>query len=159
MHNVVKWPNILLQSCGVNSTRFLKYVWPFYNIMHERVKEILWIIVGEWREIHGIVYKQNGWKDVRARHTCVYPGLNRNVLAKASIFLVFKQIKQVKTEPYIHFKPFLHLICDAFFVVLCTIYRDIKLKFFIKENKSRNINRGIPFNKQRKVFSLLPYFS
>ena len=26
MHNVVKWPNIL------------KYVWPFYNIMHERVK-------------------------------------------------------------------------------------------------------------------------
>ena len=27
MHNVAKWPNILL-----------KYVWPFYNIMHERVK-------------------------------------------------------------------------------------------------------------------------
>ena len=26
-----------LKSCGVNTTRFLKYVWPFYNIMHERV--------------------------------------------------------------------------------------------------------------------------
>ena len=34
MHNVVKWPNIFLKSCGV----FLKYVWPFYNIVHERVK-------------------------------------------------------------------------------------------------------------------------
>ena len=39
MHNVVKWPNILQKSCGVNTTRFLKYVWPFYNIMHQRVKE------------------------------------------------------------------------------------------------------------------------
>ena len=35
MHNAVKWPNIL---CGVHTARFLKYVWPFYNIMHERVK-------------------------------------------------------------------------------------------------------------------------
>ena len=39
MHNVVKWPNIILKSCGVNTARFLKYVWPFYNIMHERVKK------------------------------------------------------------------------------------------------------------------------
>ena len=37
MYNVVKWPNILLKSCGVNTARFLKYVWPFYNIIHERV--------------------------------------------------------------------------------------------------------------------------
>ena len=37
MHNVVKWPNILQKSCGVNTARFLKYVRPFYNIMHERV--------------------------------------------------------------------------------------------------------------------------
>ena len=36
MHNVVKWPNILWKSCGVHTARFLKYVWPFYN-MHERV--------------------------------------------------------------------------------------------------------------------------
>ena len=28
-----------LKSCGVNTARFLKYVWPFYNIIHERVKE------------------------------------------------------------------------------------------------------------------------
>ena len=40
MHNVVKWPNILQKSCGVNTARFLKYVWPIYNIMHERVKKI-----------------------------------------------------------------------------------------------------------------------
>ena len=39
MHNVVKWPNILSKSWGVNTARFLKYVWPFYN-MHERVKVV-----------------------------------------------------------------------------------------------------------------------
>ena len=39
MHNVVKWPNILWKSCGVNTAGFLKYIWPFYNIMHERVKK------------------------------------------------------------------------------------------------------------------------
>ena len=37
MHNVVKWPNILLKSCFVNNPRFLKYVWPFYDIMYKRV--------------------------------------------------------------------------------------------------------------------------
>ena len=37
MHNVVKWPNILYKSCGVNTARVLKYVWPFYNITHEKV--------------------------------------------------------------------------------------------------------------------------
>ena len=41
MHNVVKWPNIRLYGLyGLNTARFLKYVWPFYNIMRERVKEI-----------------------------------------------------------------------------------------------------------------------
>ena len=34
---------ILTLSCimlyGVYIARFLKYVWPFYNIMHERVKD------------------------------------------------------------------------------------------------------------------------
>ena len=38
MHNVEKWPDVLYKSCGVNTARFLKYVWPFYNAMHERVK-------------------------------------------------------------------------------------------------------------------------
>ena len=37
MHNVVKWANILKKSCGVHTARILKYVWPFYNIMHERI--------------------------------------------------------------------------------------------------------------------------
>ena len=41
MHNVVKWPNILQKSCGVNTARFLKYVRPFYNIMYERVNQSL----------------------------------------------------------------------------------------------------------------------
>ena len=38
MHNVVKWPNILWKPCGIHTARFLKHVWPFYNIIHERVK-------------------------------------------------------------------------------------------------------------------------
>ena len=37
MRSVAKWSNILLKPCGVYTARFLKYVWPFYN-MHERVK-------------------------------------------------------------------------------------------------------------------------
>ena len=37
IHNVVKWPNILWKSSCVHTARFLKYVWPFYSIMHERV--------------------------------------------------------------------------------------------------------------------------
>ena len=30
-------PNILQKSCGVATARFLKYVWSFFNIIHERV--------------------------------------------------------------------------------------------------------------------------
>ena len=44
MHNDVKWPNILQKSCVVHTAIFLKYAWPFYNIMHERVDGAL--IVG-----------------------------------------------------------------------------------------------------------------
>ena len=33
LFHVEKWPNILLKSRGVNTARFLKYVWPFFNIM------------------------------------------------------------------------------------------------------------------------------
>ena len=40
MHNIVKWPNILQKSCSVHTARFLKYVWPFYNIMHDTVKRL-----------------------------------------------------------------------------------------------------------------------
>ena len=45
MYNVVKWPNILLKPCGVHTATFLKYVWPFYNIMHERVKDLQIILL------------------------------------------------------------------------------------------------------------------
>ena len=38
MHDIVKWSNILLKSCGVNIARSLKYVWPLCNIMNEKVK-------------------------------------------------------------------------------------------------------------------------
>ena len=39
MNNVVKWPNILLKILRCSHRKiFSKYVWPFYKIMHERVK-------------------------------------------------------------------------------------------------------------------------
>ena len=38
MHDVEKWPNILLKSGSVNA-RFLKYVWSFFNIVQEKVKK------------------------------------------------------------------------------------------------------------------------
>ena len=41
IHNVEKWSDILLKSCGVNTARFLKHVWPFFNIMSEKVKSKL----------------------------------------------------------------------------------------------------------------------
>ena len=37
MHNIEKWPNIFSKSCAVNTAKFLKYVWPFFNIIHENV--------------------------------------------------------------------------------------------------------------------------
>ena len=40
IHDVEKWPNLLLKSWGVHTARFLKYVGPFFNIANERVKEL-----------------------------------------------------------------------------------------------------------------------
>ena len=58
MHNVVKWPNILLKSSGVNTARFLKYVWPFYKIMYERVNVVLGVIIrGLFRNLSNIYDK------------------------------------------------------------------------------------------------------
>ena len=36
--HVEKWPDILQKSCGVHIARILKYIWPLFNIMNERVK-------------------------------------------------------------------------------------------------------------------------
>ena len=44
MNNVEKWPNILLKPCGVPAPRFQNYVWPFFNIMHERVAKFIHIL-------------------------------------------------------------------------------------------------------------------
>ena len=32
-----KWSNVLSKSYCANTVRFLKYVWPFFNIIYERV--------------------------------------------------------------------------------------------------------------------------
>ena len=38
IQNVEKWPDIHQKSWGVYTARFLKYVSPFFNIMHKRVE-------------------------------------------------------------------------------------------------------------------------
>ena len=38
IQNVEKWPDIHQKSWGVYTARFLKYVCPFFNIMHKRVE-------------------------------------------------------------------------------------------------------------------------
>ena len=38
LHNVEKRSSILQKYCSVNITRFLKYIRPFFNIIHESVR-------------------------------------------------------------------------------------------------------------------------
>ena len=38
MNNIEKWPNIILKSCGIDTAKLFKHVWPFFNIMHQKVK-------------------------------------------------------------------------------------------------------------------------
>ena len=49
-HDVEKWPNILLKSCGFHTTRLLKYVRPFFNIKHEKIKVVLRIDAHSWMD-------------------------------------------------------------------------------------------------------------
>ena len=37
MQNVEKWPKIIKKSCGAHSARLSRYVWPFFNVMHEKI--------------------------------------------------------------------------------------------------------------------------
>ena len=41
MHNVEKWPNKLWKLFSVNTARCFKYVWPFFNITHEKVNTFI----------------------------------------------------------------------------------------------------------------------
>ena len=38
MHDIEKWPNLFYKSYGVNTLRLLKFVWKYFNILHESVK-------------------------------------------------------------------------------------------------------------------------
>ena len=39
MNNVKEWSNMLQKSCGTHNEKFLKYVRPYLNIMHETAKK------------------------------------------------------------------------------------------------------------------------
>ena len=76
MHNVVKWPNILQISCGENTARILKYVWPFYNIMHEGVNKVFLLIFISKKMVTNM---KLAFTNVPFRHilACVYQKLFR----------------------------------------------------------------------------------
>ena len=76
MHNVVKWPNILQKSCGVNTARFIKFVWPFYN-MHERVKTLCAI----WHHLYNLKNVKNTLKVVGLKPTTA-EAVNRRCFGK-----------------------------------------------------------------------------
>ena len=44
MHNVEKFWNILLGSCGVNTTTFSNNVWPFCDLMYGKVNGFYLVI-------------------------------------------------------------------------------------------------------------------
>ena len=48
LHNVEEWPNIILKSCDVNTAKFLKYVRPFLNVMHETIKRTKIFLVNDF---------------------------------------------------------------------------------------------------------------
>ena len=48
--NAEKWPNIvLLETLWCEQQGFLKYVRPFFNIMHERLKEHQKVAIKIWK--------------------------------------------------------------------------------------------------------------
>ena len=54
IHNFEKWLKILQKSCGVHTTKCLKCVWSFFNIMNERAKQTAVKIIVTTLHIFGI---------------------------------------------------------------------------------------------------------
>ena len=56
MHIVEKWSNMLETFCGVNAARFVKYIWPFINIIHEKVnKKLYWALPNVFHGLHDYI--------------------------------------------------------------------------------------------------------
>ena len=91
MHNVVKWLNILQKSCSVNTARFFKYVWPFYNIMHERVKAKYSIL--------------DAWQDSEYAYVCS-PSKCQKGLWKIPFYLLF--LRLIRLNPFNAIDSFLY---------------------------------------------------
>ena len=64
-------PNILQKSCGVHTGRFLKYVWPFYNIMHERVNRTNPVTVSGYCELWTCVFSK-GKRKKQQKSSCIF---------------------------------------------------------------------------------------
>ena len=41
MNNAKQWPNTIQNFCGVNTTKFSKYIWPYFDVIRDRVNEII----------------------------------------------------------------------------------------------------------------------
>ena len=88
MHNVEKWSNILYTFCGVHTARFLKYVWPFFNIMHEKIIVIIFLTVGH-RNVAELLLNRFAYRDCRTKTgiTPLFQACRENHIAIVELLL------------------------------------------------------------------------
>ena len=77
MLNVEKWPNI--------TARFLRYAWPFFNIMHERIK----VHMLEWKHDKHI-FQVSSVVGENVRNFCIGCGYQKPT--KGDIITVHKKL-------------------------------------------------------------------
>ena len=60
LHNVEKWPNVLLNYCDLLTARLLKYVWPFSILCvkdspHTKISDYIYIYIVNIKKAHAKV--------------------------------------------------------------------------------------------------------
>ena len=90
-----KWPNIPLKSCGVNTSKWLMYVWPSFNIIHKRIQQTSGFLTGniekeQWHEMVGATLHQTC--SVRKGFLKISQNSQENTCARVSL------IKLILTE-------------------------------------------------------------
>ena len=74
MQNVEERPNILYKSRGVHGTRFLKYIWPFFNIINERIKAVFGPAISQTANAKAlsrkVVHEKEGGSEHEVVSTC-----------------------------------------------------------------------------------------
>ena len=86
----------------MNTARFLKYVWPFYNITHERAKVSGWVL-SSWSLLSAqsvILIGQDGLKNFDLKHELKFwwcKACNRNIRSSLK-YLIGKKFVEEKWQ-------------------------------------------------------------